>query len=146
MDWEGRLTEYLKGKGLRLTTQRRLIAALFFTLDEHLDSESLYLRIKEKAPHIGQATVYRTLNLLVESGLASRSNFGGAAARYEIADEEHHDHLICTACGTIVEFHNEAIELLQDTVAAENGFILQAHKMELYGLCSKPTCRNVLAR
>jgi Fur family ferric uptake transcriptional regulator len=142
MDWEDKLSGYLKGRGLRLTTQRRVIAELFFATDEHLDSESLYLRIKRKAPHIGQATVYRTLNLLVESGLASRSNFGGTSARYEVADEDHHDHLICTSCGTIIEFHNEEIESLQEVIAAQNGFTLESHKMELYGSCSKPTCKN----
>ena len=135
--WEDKLTGYLKGRGLRLTEQRRTIVDAFFKAEGHVDIETLYQLVKERDPKIGQATVYRTLKLLTESGLAHTSRFGGTATRYEPADEEHHDHLVCRTCGLIVEFVNDEIEALQEQVAKEHGFILETHKMELYGQCPK---------
>ncbi|MCB9728351.1 MAG: transcriptional repressor [Deltaproteobacteria bacterium] len=137
-DWEERLKEYLSANDLRLTRQRHLIAEAFFETDGHPNIDELYLRVRRRAPHIGQATVYRTLRLLVDSGLAASSRFGGAATRYEASDEDsHHDHMICTECGSITEFNNEAIERLQEEVARKHGFAMHSHKMELYGLCRK---------
>jgi len=138
--WEQRLTDYLKSQGLRLTAQRRTIADTFFETPGHLDIDSFYQIVKGRDPKIGQATVYRTLKLLVESGLAIKSRFGGPSTRYEVADDEHHDHLICTQCGRIVEFLNSTIEQLQDEIALRHGFELLSHKMELYGRCSD--CRS----
>jgi Fur family ferric uptake transcriptional regulator len=82
------------------------------------------------------ATVYRTMKLLSESGLAHARNFGDGQTRYEAAvGKHHHDHLICTRCGTIVEFENDRIETMQEAVARKHGFKVTSHKMELYGLC-----------
>ena len=82
------------------------------------------------------ATIYRTMKLLSESGLAHARNFGDGQTRYEPAfGREHHDHLICTRCGAIIEFENDRIEQLQDVVAKKHGFRVTSHKMELYGLC-----------
>ena len=139
-EWLDQLEVYLKANGLRLTNQRRLIAEAFYSAEDHLDMESLYTIVKQIDATVGQATVYRTLRLLVDSGLASQSNFGGASAHYEVADGEHHDHLICISCRKIVEFHNETIEHLQDEIAAMHGFVLKSHKMELYGKCAD--CRD----
>ena len=138
--WVRRLDSYLKGNGLRLTAQRRLIAKTFFNAEDHLDVETLYNLVKANDSSVGQATVYRTLRVLVDSGLANRSHFGGPSARYEVADGHHHDHLICLGCNAIIEFHNETIERLQDTIAEEHGYVLESHKMELYGRCSD--CRS----
>jgi len=135
--WEEKLTRYLKTQGLRLTEQRRTIVDAFFHAEGHVDIDTLYQLVKESDSRIGQATVYRTLKLLTQSGLAQTARFGGTATLYEAADEEHHDHLVCRSCGLIVEFFNEEIELLQDKIAEENGFKLETHKMELYGLCPK---------
>ena len=90
---------------------------------------------------MGYATVYRTLRLLAECELANVRHFGDGVARYELADEgeRHHDHLICMNCTRIVEFEDEAIEVLQDRVAERHGFKLRSHKHELYGVC--PDCQ-----
>ncbi len=138
--WLGKLEVYLKKNGLRLTNQRQLIAQHFFQADGHLDMESLYTLVKLQDSSVGQATVYRTLRVLVESGLANQSTFGGASARYEVADGQHHDHLICVTCNKIIEFHHESIERLQDEVAEAHGFVLESHKMELFGQCAN--CRG----
>jgi Fur family transcriptional regulator, ferric uptake regulator len=137
--WETKLTAYLKGQGLRLTEQRRTIVQAFFDAPGHVDIDTLYQLVKSCDSRIGQATVYRTLKLLTESGLAHTSRFGGTATRYEPSDDEHHDHLVCKACDLIVEFCNDQIEALQEQVAEEHGFKLKTHKMELYGLC--PECQ-----
>ena len=136
-NWEERLRGYMAQNGLRLTQQRRLIADAFFRHGGHPSFEQVYARVRKRDPSIGQATVYRTLRLLVDSGLANSSRFGGAAARYEAAaQDDHHDHLICTDCGRIVEFCNDTIEALQEQVAERHGFVIRHHTMELYGLCA----------
>ncbi len=135
--WEAELKEYLTRHGLRLTRQRRVIADAFFESEGHPNIDELYDRVRRLDPRIGQATVYRTLKLLVDSGLAASSRFGGAATRYEAADaDDHHDHLICTGCGRIIEFRNDAIERLQEEIAASHAFVMLDHKMEIFGICS----------
>ena len=144
-EWEARLTEYLSDNGLRLTRQRKLIAEAFFETEGHPNIDELYARVRKRAPHVGQATVYRTLKLLVESGLANSSRFGGGATRYEASDEDdHHDHLVCTQCGRIIEFRNDTIEHLQEQVASEHDFLMEDHKMEIYGVCA--SCRRPAKR
>jgi Fur family ferric uptake transcriptional regulator len=139
-DWEARLKDYLAAHGLRLTRQRQEIVEAFFESEGHPNIDELYARVRARDPRIGQATVYRTLKLLVDCGLANVSRFGGAATRYEVHEAgEHHDHLICTRCGTIIEFRNDTIERLQEEIAAAHDFEMDDHKMEIYGLCAK--CR-----
>jgi Fur family ferric uptake transcriptional regulator len=135
------LTEYLSGQGLRSTTQRDHILQVFVDAGQHLSAEELYLRVKKTHPGIGYATVYRTLKLLAEAGLADERRFEDGFTRYEYkASNSHHDHLICTKCGAILEFENERIEALQQDVARKNHFLVQSHKLELYGLCG--ACRG----
>lgn len=136
------LRAYINEHGLKSSRQRELIADVFFESGEHLKVEELLERVRELDPKIGQATVYRTMKLLTQCGLAQPRQFGDGHTRYEPTvpdDEEHHDHLICTGCGKIVEFVDPRIERLQDKVAAEHGFEVIHHKMELYGLCKE--CR-----
>ena len=135
--WVDKFNEYLSGKGLRHSQPREVVAREFFRDDKHISVDELYKRVRKVNPHIGIATVYRTLNLLVEGGLALRREFATGAASYERNPETHHDHLLCTSCGKIVEFHREEIEDLQEHVAKSHGFTLSFHKMELYGLCKK---------
>jgi Fur family ferric uptake transcriptional regulator len=135
------LTEYLSGQGLRSTTQRDQILQVFVDAGQHLSAEELYLRVKKNHPGIGYATVYRTLKLLADAGLADERRFEDGFTRYEYkVSNSHHDHLICTKCGVILEFENERIEALQQDVARKNRFQVQSHKLELYGLCS--ACRG----
>lgn len=130
------LKEYIEGKKLRLTRQRELILEGFLAVEEHISAEELYRIVSEKDPSIGLATVYRTMNLLVDCGLAHELNFGDGQARYEhVFDHQHHDHLICNNCGKIVEFSSPMIEKLQEKISREKGFAVLNHKLELYGLC-----------
>lgn len=133
--------EFISQKGLKSTRQRDVILDAFLSSDRHLSIEELYLKLRAKHPNIGYATVYRTLKLFAESGIAREIQFGDGQTRYEHVNEgEHHDHLVCTRCGTIIEFENEAIENLQDEVAARHDFLIETHKLELYGICAK--CRR----
>lgn len=131
------LAEYLADQGLKSTSQRDTILQIFVDAGRHLSAEELYARVKKAHPGIGYATVYRTLKLLTEAGLAEERRFEDGFTRYEYkASDGHHDHLICTHCGQIIEFENERIEELQQDVARKNRFRVQSHKLELYGLCS----------
>ena len=130
------LSHYLSGQGLRSTSQRDRILQVFVNAGQHLSAEELYLRVKKSHPGIGYATVYRTLKLLALAGLADERRFEDGFTRYEYKSSGgHHDHLICTQCGLILEFENERIEALQQDVARKNRFKVQNHKLELYGLC-----------
>lgn len=131
-----RLRRFLGERGLRSTRQRDLIVDAFFRAGRHVNAEELHRSVRKKDPSVGVATVYRTLRLLTESGVAAARNFGDGQSVYEIADE-HHDHLICTGCGDIIEFENEAIEALQLETAKRHRFTITHHKLELYGLCER---------
>lgn len=130
------LHRYLAQRGLKSTRQRSLIASTFLGAGGHLDVDQLLGRVRASDPKVSAATVYRTMKLLTECGLAHAQSFGDGHTRYESAfNREHHDHLICTDCGAIVEFENDRIEALQDSVARRHGFRVTRHKLELYGLC-----------
>jgi Fur family ferric uptake transcriptional regulator len=102
-----------------------------------LSVEELYLKIKAGYPGIGQATVYRTLKLFVEAGLAREILLHDGQTRYEhVMSGEHHDHMVCTSCNTIIEFEDETIENLQNEIASRHGFLIKSHKLEVYGLCA----------
>jgi Fur family transcriptional regulator, ferric uptake regulator len=129
--------EALRERTLKSTSQRDDIARVFFGTHGHLSVEELYREVKKVNPRVGYATVYRTVRLLRECGLAAERHFHDGEARFENVEEEHHhDHLICERCGRIVEFANDAIERLQEHVAQKLGFVITRHKMELYGLCA----------
>lgn len=133
-----KLSTYLAQRHFKSTKQRDLIVETFFNREgEHITIEELLERVRKKNPAIGYATVYRTLRLLVEAGVAHQRHFGDSQSRFEINLAHHHDHLICKACGKIVEFENDTIENLQERIAARYHFKLTGHKMELYGLCPK---------
>ena len=131
-----RLDDYMARKGLRSTTQRRLVTEAFFRTPGHLSIEELLQKVRKKDPKVGYATVYRTMKMLWESGSAHERHFGDGVTRYELAHEdEHHDHIICLDCGTIVEFENSKIEEMQERLVRDRGFILSDHKLELYCHC-----------
>jgi Fur family ferric uptake transcriptional regulator len=132
--------QYLDRSGLKATRQRELIARAFFATNTHVSAETLYRRVSARDRRIGLVTVYRTLKLLMEAGLAHERQFGEGRALFEHASSDrHHDHMICTHCGKIAEFENCEIEALQEEVARRLGFTIHYHKLELYGLCSE--CR-----
>ena len=132
---------FAASKGLRSTRQRDIILDFFLSTHQHVSVEELYLKIKATHPGIGNATVYRTLKLFVEAGLAREILLHDGQTRYEhVVAGEHHDHLVCTSCNSIIEFENETIEQLQAEIAARHGFYINSHKLEIYGLCAQ--CRG----
>ena len=136
-----KLNGYMNDKGLRSTEQRRLVTEKFFGSEGHLSIEDLLEIVRGDEPKIGYATVYRTLKLLKESGLAFERHFGDGISRYEVAwEDEHHDHMICLDCGKIIEFEDDEIEELQEKLATKLSFKIQRHKHELYGTCTRGNC------
>lgn len=133
------LSKYISKKGLRNSETRINVLIEFLKASKHLTAEELYNIVQKKYSAIGIATIYRNLHLFCESGIAKEIRFDDGISRYEpLIGHEHHDHLICTHCGTFIEVCNEEIENLQKLLAKKHGFILKNHKMELYGLC--PNC------
>lgn len=128
--------EHLRRLALKSTSQRDDIARVFFESERHISVEELYAQVKRINSRIGYATVYRTMKLLTDCGLAVERHFRNGEARYESTEGHHHDHLICERCGKIVEFEEDRIERLQAEIARKLGFELSGHKMELYGVCA----------
>ncbi len=133
------LKTILKDKGMKYTEQRAVILEILFEIDDHLNAEEIHRIVKDKYPqhNIGIATVYRTLNFLEEADLISSISFGSEGKKYEGNQKKHHDHLICTSCGAIVEFVDVEIEQRQELIAQKNNFKITGHTMQLFGLCSK---------
>ncbi len=129
---------YLERKGLKTTQQREAIVDAFLRISGHVALDDLLSSARRKYPRVGLATVYRTVKLLEEAGIAAARHFGPGQTLYEISEgRAHHDHLICEACGFITEFESNEIEKLQDTTAKRLGFNVLRHRHELFGLCEK---------
>jgi len=128
--------DYLNKKNLKWSRQREYIIDLFLSICRHVSTEELYFMALKKFPQIGYSTVHRTLKLLSECGLASERNFGDRYTRFEsVKENQHHDHLICTECGKIIEFENKTIEKTQENIANKERFKVTHHRLELYGIC-----------
>lgn len=138
MDQIDVFNEYVRQQGLKNTSQRMKILEKFLSSKSHYSTEELYLKLRQEHPKIGYATVHRTLKLLAECGIAIEVDFGDGQTRFEPLNvDQHHDHLVCTHCGLIVEFTEPQIEQLQQQVAEQYDFTIERHRHELYGLCSK---------
>ena len=133
------LARYLEDHNLKQTKQREAILDVFLGASGHVTSEDLFQRVRDSHPSIGYTTVYRTLKLLCDAGLAIERHFEDGVTRYEI-EHEHHDHLVCTKCGKIVEFECQMIETAQNEIADRYGFRVLRHRHELYGHCAN--CRT----
>ena len=132
-----RWRSYIQDRRLNTTSQREAIVEQFLRTRDHVSIDELLNKVRKRHPKVGYATVYRTLKLLVDSGLAVERQFGDGQARYEVVGD-HHDHLICMKCGLILEFEDDEIERLQDRIAERlGGFTVLRHRHELYGLCPK---------
>jgi len=130
------LENYISKNNLKITSQRRVVLKTFLDSEKHVSVEELYNAISKTESKIGLATVYRTLALLTKSGLASEMDFGDGQKRYEHCYmHEHHDHMLCTECGKIIEFNHPLIEKFQEEVATQNGFTITSHKLDLIGIC-----------
>jgi Fur family ferric uptake transcriptional regulator len=128
-----RIEKLCVDRGLRMTEQRRVVARVLSASQDHPDVEELYKRASELDPNISIATVYRTVRLFEEAGVVERHDFGDGRSRYEEATDAHHDHLIDTKTGRVIEFYDEEIEKLKAAIAERLGYRLIGHKLELYG-------------
>jgi len=129
---------YLQKNNLKLTNQRLKILEQFLSIEKHFSAEELYRIIRQKDPGVGYTTIYRTLKLICDAGLAREVDFGDGFTRFEHSfGHEHHDHLICLKCGKFVEVVDPALEALQMRLAKKHGFITMKHKMQIFGYCNK---------
>jgi len=132
---------HIQKKGLKCTSQRDLILEVFLRTERHLSNEDLYRLVQEEDSSVGQTTVYRTLKLLTEAGLAREVRFGDGRTHYEHNyKHEHHDHMICSECGKIIEFYSAELEALQDAMAAKHRFEISQHLLRIIGVCAE--CRR----
>ena len=133
-----RFKEALKKEGLKYTPQRTAVLEEIIKDKGHRESEEIYLALKKGGKHVSRATIYRTMDILVNNGFARKMNLGDGRARYESkVNSPHHDHLVCMDCGLIVEFMDQQIEDLQDKIAIQYNFQLKRHIHQLFGLCKK---------
>ena len=127
--------DFLRERNLRWTPQRKLILEIFLGQDGHIHIEDLHIIIKAQDPTIGIATLYRTMKLLVDSGLADIHTFNEKTTYERLFQVRHHDHLICKICGRTIEFEHPLIEKYQLEICQHHGFTLKSHRMDLYGIC-----------
>ncbi len=135
------LKKIVKQKGLKYTEQREIVLNILVNASEHLSAEEIYNKIKKQHTNtnIGIATVYRALSFLEDVKLITSIAFGSDGKKYESNTKAHHDHLICTNCGEIIEFMDIEIENRQNKIAKKNNFKIVSHSMQLYGTCEKCT-------
>jgi Fur family ferric uptake transcriptional regulator len=133
--------DYLEQKKQKLTSHRELILENFIANEGHRSVEDMYRAVREKDPRIGYTTVYRTMKLLADSGLAREIDLADGITRYEhLYNHQHHDHMICMQCGSSIEFYNAEIEAFQDAASEQLGFKVTDHRLQIYGLCKD--CRH----
>ena len=136
--------EVLKNSGLKQTKQREFVLEILYEERQHHTPEEIHRLIQTKYPKIkiGIATVYRTLSLLEDANLVSWLSVGDEAKRYELLSCEHHDHLVCTQCNKIMEFHDEIIEQQQEIIAQKFNFKMTDHTMQIMGICQECQEKN----
>ncbi len=133
------LEAHIRTHGLKHTRQREQILEAFLDAGGHVSIDELLTRVQVRMPGVGYATVYRTMKLFTEAGIAHERRFHDGQTRYEaVVADEHHDHLICTICGRISEFEDPVIEARQAAIAAACGFRVESHRHEIYGRCEAP--------
>ena len=138
MDAKRKFDKYLADQGLRRTGPRDIVAGVFLRTEKHVSTEELFKIVRRKNKNIGYATVARTLHLLEDAGLCRQVDMGDRIARFEHEYRHaHHDHIVCTKCGKVVEVHSDKLEKIQDALVAKHGFVQTSHKLTIYGLCSK---------
>ena len=130
------IERHMRERGLRWTAQRRVIARVALQTHDHFTADELLDMCKEVDRHVSRATVYRTLSMLEAAQFVEALETPEGTRRFEhVIGHEHHDHMICTRCGKIIEFRNEEIERLQRQVAEEVGFVMTSHSLKLFGIC-----------
>lgn len=130
--------QYLVKKGQRMTKERNAILQEAFSCDGHFDTETLYMDMKKRGMKASRASVYRTLNLLFECGLVAKVSKSEHGTIYEKAlGRQHHDHMVCMNCGSVIEFYSESLERLQEEICRERGFSGKSHTLEIRGYCEE---------
>src|SRR5215208_963403 len=128
--------DFLQQQGLKLTSERTALVREIFSTHYHFEADELLFKMKEKAVKISRATVYRTLELLVKSGMVRRVHLGEDHYHYEhVTGNSHHDHLICTTCGSVIEFHDAELEQRQREICARKRFTPTFHNFQILGVC-----------
>lgn len=136
-----KLDNFIRSRNLRWTVQRQRIVDVFLATGQHLTCEELFERVRKHDADIGYATISRTLHLLLEAGVCTTFDIGDGTMRYEaVGEQSHHDHLVCTWCGTFVEIYSPELESLQAKLVKQHGFSEEYHKLQIFGLC--PQCRR----
>jgi Fur family ferric uptake transcriptional regulator len=131
-----RFRRFLRDHHQPVTRQRDLVAQVVLLADDHLSVDAIQRRLRDQGESVGTATVYRTLEKLVESGLVRAHDFGEGFRRYEpMPAQADHEHLICERCGRVVEFQNERLERMLPSIADEHAFQHARHRVEIYGVC-----------
>ena len=128
--------KYLKTKDLNLTKERKAILNQVFATNGHLEADEIFLRLRKAKKDVSRATVYRTLGLLVDSGLVRKVYLGEDHIHYEhIFGHTHHDHLVCIKCGKVIEFSDKKIEKLQARICQKSRFQEISHTVQIFGYC-----------
>lgn len=137
---------YLRERNLPVTAQRELVADVMFGASGHLSALDVEEKLRVRGAHVGKATVYRTLDLLAESGMIVERDFGEGFKRYEkMRGNAHHEHLICLRCNKVIEFSNERLERMKSLIAEEYGFRHHHHRLEIFGTCPECQQREAIA-
>lgn len=132
-----RFEAFLRAHQLKHTEERRALLDAVLGWEHHFDADELHMGLKKQGQDISRATVYRTLDLLIQCGLVRKQSFGDQHAHYEaVREDEHHDHLICLSCNRITEFFRPDLEALQDAICEGHGFKPLHHSLQIFGLCS----------
>lgn len=134
-----KICQLLKEHNYKLTPQRRTIIEMFLeNRDQHLSAEDVYDLVKQEAPDIGLATVYRTLEMLAQIGVLLKMDFGEGRLRYEFSEGvHHHHHLICVQCGDVSEVEEDLLDLMEAKIEEEEGFTIIDHQVKFFGMCKK---------
>jgi Fur family ferric uptake transcriptional regulator len=136
------LAEYLVRHGLKRSSQREAILDAFVRAGSHVSVEDLLKIVRRREPAVGRTTIYRTLKLFQDAGLASELLLGSEARFEPLWNRDHHDHLVCVSCGQIIEFQSPEIERLQDEIASGLGFTIEGHRHTIFGRCGKCSEKN----
>ena len=132
------LREFIRNKGLRNTSEREQVVRAVFSIHDHFDVDELYLLLRRQNEKISKATIYRTIPLLLESGLIQEAHFEDGHMHYEhIYGHDHHCHLRCLECGKVLEFTEETVKHVEDKVEEHYDFFVTGHKLDVYGYCTK---------
>ncbi|MEO8219137.1 MAG: transcriptional repressor, partial [Acidobacteriota bacterium] len=141
----GRFESFLRNQGLKLTSERTNLLREIFSSHYHFEADELLFRLKDKNAKTSRATVYRTLDLLVRSGMVRRVHLGEDHYHYErVAKDSHHDHLVCTGCGDVIEFHDELLEQRQQEICARSKFTPTYHNLQILGVCDRCNRKGAL--